>query len=258
MVSNKILKFAKINKVLFFKRNLLLFTVSLFILFQSPGAFPQNSFNDSQIKDFEKIIENWIEQNPKKVKQVLDKLKAQEEKDHNNKTFKMLSNHSTDPVMGNPKGDVTIYEFFDYNCGYCKSVFNTVIKTLDRDKNTKLVLKELPILSQTSINASFFALAAKKQNLYSEFHTKIMQFRGRLTDEILFKMANQVGLDIEKLKKDIQSDEIKLTIEKNKILAERLNITGTPSFVIGKTVIPGALNEEQLLKYINKIRNENS
>ena len=79
-----------------------------------------------------------------------------------------------------------------------------------------------------------------------------------MTDEILFRMANQVGLDIEKLKKDIQSDEIKLTIEKNKILAERLNITGTPSFVIGKTVIPGALNEEQLLKYINKIRNENS
>ena len=104
----------------------------------------------------------------KKVKQVLDKLLAQEEKDHNNKTFEMLSDHSMDPVMGNPEGDVIVYEFFDYNCGYCKSAFNTVIKALDYDKNTKLVLKELPILSQTSINASFFALAAKKQNLYLE------------------------------------------------------------------------------------------
>ena len=257
MVSNKILRFEKINKVLSFKRNLLFLTLSLFILFQSSIVFPQNIFNESQIKDFEKIIEHWIEKNPKKVKQVLDNLVAQEEKDHNNKTFKMLSNHSMDPVMGNPEGDVTVYEFFDYNCGYCKSVFNTVIKTLDNDKNTKLVLKELPILSQTSINASFFALAAKKQNLYSEFHTKIMQFRGRLTDEKLLEMAKQVGLDIEKLKIDIQSDEIKLTIEKNKILAERLKITGTPSFVIGNTIIPGALNEEQLLKYIEKVRNEN-
>ena len=258
MVSNKILRFVKVNKILPFKKNLIFLTLSLFVLFQSSNVFPQNTFNESQIKDFEKIIEHWIEKNPKKVKQVLDNLAAQEEKDHNNKTFKMLSNHSMDPVMGNPEGDVTLYEFFDYNCGYCKSVFNTVIKTLDKDKNTKLVLKELPILSQTSINASFFALAAKKQNLYSEFHTKVMQFRGRLTDEILLEIANQVGLDIEKLKKDIQSDEIKLTIEKNKILAERLNITGTPSFVIGKTVIPGALNEEQLLKYIKKNRNENS
>ena len=258
MVSNKNLRFVKVRKIFSFKRNLLFLPLSLFVLFQSSNVFPQNSFNENQIKDFEKIIENWIENNPEKVKQVLDKLLAQEEKNHNNKTFEMLSDHSIDPVMGNPEGDVIVYEFFDYNCGYCKSAFNTIIKALDKDKNTKLVLKELPILSQTSINASFFALAAKKQNLYSEFHTKLMQFRGRLTDEILFKMANQVGLDIEKLKKDIQSDEIKLTIEKNKILAERLNITGTPSFVIGKTVIPGALNEEQLLKYINKIRNGNS
>ena len=258
MVSNKNLKFVKVSKNFPFKRNLLFLTLSLFVLFQSSNVFPQNSFNENQIKDFEKIIENWIEKNPKKVKQVLEKLKAQEEKDHINKTFKMLSNHSMDPVMGNPKGDVIIYEFFDYNCGYCKSVFNTVIKTLDKDKNTKLVLKELPILSQTSINASFFALAAKKQNLYSEFHTKIMQFRGRLTDEKLLEIAKQVGLNIEQLKKDIQSDEIKLTIEKNKILAERLKITGTPSFVIGNIIIPGALNEEQLLKYIEKVRNENS
>ena len=258
MVSNKILRFVKVNKILPFKKSLIFLALSFFVLFQSSNVFPQNTFNESQIKDFEKIIENWIEKNPKKVKQVLDKLLAQEEIDHKNKTFEMLSNHTMDPVMGNPEGDVILYEFFDYNCGYCKSVFNTVIKTLDKDKNTKLVLKELPILSQTSINASFFALAAKKQNLYSEFHTKVMQFRGRLTDEILLEIANQVGLDIEKLKKDIQSDEIKLTIEKNKILAERLNITGTPSFVIGNTIIPGALNEEQLLKYIKKIRNENS
>ena len=123
-----------------------------------------------------------------------------------------------------------------------------MLKVVERDKKIKFVLKEFPILSQSSVDAAYFALASNKQNLYPEFHSRIMQYRGRITKEILFKTAENIGINIDKLKEDLNSNDIKLTIEKNKDLEKRLNINGTPSFVIGKKIIPGAINEEQLIQ----------
>ena len=257
MVSVKALKFLFREKLIILKE--LIFPLFLSISFFVNGvSFAHDNLDEKDLENIEKIIETWVKENPKKIRFVLKKLSEQEEINKNKETFELLANNFLDPVIGNPSADVIIYEFFDYNCGYCKSVFNTILKVIDRDKKIKFVLKELPILSQSSVDAAYFALASNKQNLYPEFHSRIMQYRGRITKEILFQTAESIGLNINKLKDDLNSNDIKLVIERNKDLAKRLNINGTPSFVIGKKIIPGAVNEEQLIKLIEEERKSNS
>ena len=257
MVSIKALKFLFQEKVIILKE--LLFSLLIVIgFFVNEVSFAHDNFDEKDIDGLEKIIETWVKENPKKIRFVLKKLAEQEKLNKDKETFELLANNFLDPVIGNPSADVIIYEFFDYNCGYCKSVFNTILKVVDRDKKIKFVFKELPILSQSSVDAAYFALASNEQNLYPEFHSRIMQYRGRITEEILFETAESIGLNINKLKQDLDSNDIKLIIERNKDLAKRLNINGTPSFVIGKKVIPGAVNEEQLIKLIEEERKSNS
>jgi len=257
VVSVKALKFLFREKIKFTRE----FLFSIFILisfFVNLASYAHDIFDENAISSLEKIIEIWVKENPKKIRSVLKNLEKEEEINKNKETYELLANNFLDPIIGNPSADVIIYEFFDYNCGYCKSVYNTMLKVVERDKKIKFVLKEFPILSQSSVDAAYFALASNKQNLYPEFHSRIMQYRGRITKEILFKTAENIGIDIDKLKEDLNSNDIKLTIEKNKDLAKRLNINGTPSFVIGKKIIPGAINEEQLIQLIEEERKNNS
>ena len=257
MVSVKALKFLFREKIKFTRE----FLFSIFILisfFVNLASYAHDIFDENAISSLEKIIEIWVKENPKKIRSVLKNLEKEEEINKNKETYELLANNFLDPIIGNPSADVIIYEFFDYNCGYCKSVYNTMLNVIERDKKIKFVLKEFPILSQSSVDAAYFALASNKQNLYPEFHSRIMQYRGRITKEILFKTAENIGIDIDKLKEDLNSNDIKLTIEKNKDLAKRLNINGTPSFVIGKKIIPGAINEEQLIQLIEEERKNNS
>ena len=257
MVSVKALKFLFRERIKFTRE----FLFSIFILisfFVNLASYAHDIFDENAISSLEKIIEIWVKENPKKIRSVLKNLEKEEEINKNKETYELLANNFLDPILGNPSADVIIYEFFDYNCGYCKSVYNTMLNVVERDKKVKFVLKEFPILSQSSVDAAYFALASNKQNLYPEFHSRIMQYRGRITKEILFKTAENIGIDIDKLKEDLNSNDIKLTIEKNKDLAKRLNINGTPSFVIGKKIIPGAIDEEQLIKLIEEERKNNS
>ena len=257
MVSVKALKFLFRERIKFTRE----FLFSIFIsisFFVNLASYAHDIFDENAISSLEKIIEIWVKENPKKIRSVLKNLEKEEEINKNKETYELLANNFLDPIIGNPSADVIIYEFFDYNCGYCKSVYNTMLNVVERDKKIKFVLKEFPILSQSSVDAAYFALASNKQNLYPEFHSRIMQYRGRITKEILFKTAENIGIDIDKLKEDLNSNDIKLTIEKNKDLAKRLNINGTPSFVIGKKIIPGAINEEQLIQLIEEERKNNS
>ena len=257
MVSVKALKFLFPEKLTMLKELRLIFLL-LVSFFVNGVSFAHDNSDEKDIEGLEKIIETWVKENPEKIRFVLQKLAEQEELNKNKETFELLADNFLDPTIGNPYADVIIYEFFDYNCGYCKSVYNTILKVIDRDKKVKFVLKELPILSQSSVDAAYFALASNKQNLYPEFHSRIMQYRGRITKEILFQTAESIGININKLKEDLNSNDIKLIIERNKDLAKRLNINGTPSFVIGKKIIPGAVNEEQLIKLIEEERKSNS
>ena len=234
------------------KRFFLIFLMSLFY---------QEMIYSHVLKDqneFEELIENWIEKNPDKIRYALEMLKAREEKVEKEKNFLLLSDNSLDHFFGNPNANITIYEFFDYNCGYCKSVLPTLLNVVKKDKNIKLIFKEFPILSETSLKAALYALAAQKQNLYFEFHTRIMEYRGRLNNDIFIKVANDIGLNIEMLKNDLDDKNIRMAIEKNRLIAKGFNINGTPTLIIGDKIIPGAINEQQLNELIKEIRDLNS
>ena len=158
------------------------------------------------------------------------------------------------PVLGNPAGDVTLVEFFDYNCPYCKRAMQEVKTLLQADPNIRLVYREWPILSPGSIFAARAALAARKQGKYEEFHWALMGFKGKVEEGSTIKIAKEVGLDVEKLKVDMLAPEIEEHIRLSMNLAEALNINGTPAFIAGEKVYPGLLTSEQLSPAIEDAR----
>lgn len=161
-----------------------------------------------------------------------------------------LFRNPSSPVAGNPQGDVTLVEFFDYQCGYCKAVHADVRRLLESDGKLRLVYKEFPILGPASLTASRAALAAQRQGKYDALHVALMENRGQLDDDKVFRIANSVGLDMERLKKDMESPEIQETLQRNMRLASELNIRGTPAFVVGDQIIPGAVGLDRLRELV--------
>lgn len=158
------------------------------------------------------------------------------------------------PTAGNENGDVTVVEFFDYNCGYCKRVVGDVNTLIKDDKNVKVVFFDYPILGPTSTTAAHWALASDKQGKYLEYHTALLENQGPLNEQVLEEKAKAVGLDVEKLKADADSEEVKAQIESNLELARSMNITGTPAFIIGDNVIPGAIPLESMKTSVQQVR----
>ena len=154
------------------------------------------------------------------------------------------------PVVGNAKGDVPVIEFFDYNCGYCKKAFPDVAKLIDKDKQVKLILKEFPILSKGSEEASRVALAAKMQGKYWEFHRAMLESQGQANEASALRVAEKLGLDMTRLKKDMASPEVKKEIDDTRKLATKMGIQGTPHFIVGDRIIPGA--PENLAELLDK------
>ena len=163
------------------------------------------------------------------------KVQADEEKARDRlilgKTSALLDDPAS-PVLGNPKGDVAVIEFFDYTCPFCKAVEPRVEKLLKEDKGVKVILKEFPILTPESLVAAKAALASVKQGKYEPFHNALLAFRGRLQNEIIFDTAKNVGLDVDRLKKDMDAPEITDEIIANFNLARGLRIFETPGFIV--------------------------
>lgn len=157
-----------------------------------------------------------------------------------------LYNSASDPAMGNADGDVVLVEFFDYNCGYCKRAAPELFDLVQKDGNVKLVMKEFPILSASSQTAAKAALASQKQGLYSEYHTAMIKYQGRVTDEVVFQVAEGVGLDIATLKSDMESSFVQEKLAQNAVLADQLGVNGTPAFMVGNTMLPGAVPAAQI------------
>ncbi len=157
-------------------------------------------------------------------------------------------------VAGNPNGDVTIVEFFDYRCPYCKRSFPDLMKTVADDGNIRLVKKEFPILGEQSILASRAAIAAIKQGKYIELHSAMMQAQGSLTMDRVMSYAVEVGLDTDQLAKDMQSEEITAGLRQTYDLAKALDINGTPAFIIGGELAPGAIPAEVMKKLVAEAR----
>ena len=160
------------------------------------------------------------------------------------------------PVLGNPEGDVTVVEFFDYNCPYCKRAGDQVASLIERDANVRVVYREWPILGEGSVVAARAALAAREQGLYEAMHAALMAERGRLDAASVMAVATEVGLDLARLEADMQAPEVQAHIEQSFALAESLGFSGTPSFVVGDQMAPGLVEADQLVAMVEAARGE--
>ena len=199
------------------------------------------------------IVKKFLKENPEFIKSTLDNYKITLENQTKQKAIKLLKGIKN-PGVFRKQADVTIYEFFDYNCGYCKSVVKTIMDVLSVDKKINFVFVEFPILSEQSYIAAKAALASKKQGLYNQFHLSLMKIKGRVDKEKVFSTAKRTGLDLDKLKIDMNDPEIEQTLMKNREIAKSLNLNGTPAFIIGDIIYPGALKSNNLKEIIKKFR----
>ena len=158
------------------------------------------------------------------------------------------------PVLGNPDGDVTVVEFFDYNCPYCRRAGEEVEGLLERDGDVRVVYREWPILGDASVVAARAALAAREQGLYGEMHHALMQARARLDEAQIMGIAGEVGLDIDRLREDMEAPEVDAHITTSMQLAQSLGFSGTPSFVVGTTLVPGLVQTDQLVEMVDDAR----
>ncbi len=169
----------------------------------------------------------------------------------------LLEHDPNAPVLGNPEGDVTVVEFFDYNCPYCKRAMAEVQGLLDDDRNVRLVYREWPILGDGSVYAAKAALAARQQGKYEEFHWALMGLKERAEEASVMRVAEMIGLDIEQLRSDMASPEVQEHIDTSMRLTAALGFNGTPSFVIGENLVPGFVEQEQLEALVEKVRDRN-
>jgi protein-disulfide isomerase len=220
---------------------------------------------DAQRAAVEDIIKDYLtKKNPEVLMEAMQELQKRQAAETETKNKNALSSDhdklyadASSPVGGNPKGDVTVVEFFDYQCGYCKMSEPTVEKLLKEDKNVKFIYKDFPILGPVSTTAAKAALASVKQNKYVAYHDALMGFKGHLTDDDVYKVAKDVGLDVDKLKKDMEADDIAKIVEANVALGTDIGARGTPTFVIDTTIVPGAMEYPQLKKEVDDARAAN-
>tara|TARA_B100000900_G_scaffold396345_1_gene395544 strand:+ start:63 stop:767 length:705 start_codon:yes stop_codon:yes gene_type:complete len=225
------------------KSKTIIFLISIFSLFNQ-------SFAHKLKKDeINSIIKNYILDNPEIVEKTLQNLNLK----RSEKNFKLALTdlkNIPNPKLRRADADVTIYEFFDYNCGYCKSVMQNIFNVYKKDKKIEIVFVEYPILSNSSLSSAITSLAARNQNKYFEFHTKLMKHTGKIDDKLLLSLAKELKIDTKKLKSDYSNEKLMLIINKNREIANRLNLRGTPAFIIGSKIYPGAMSEEDIEKAI--------
>lgn len=158
------------------------------------------------------------------------------------------------PVLGNPEGDVTVVEFFDYNCPYCRRAMDEVQGLLEADPNVRLVYREWPILGEGSVFAAKAALASRNQGKYEEFHWAMMAMSGRAEEASVLRIAAEIGLDIDQLRRDMDAPEIEEHLITSMDLSKALGFNGTPSFVIGDDLVPGFVEQSQLVEIVDANR----
>jgi len=239
-----------------------LMTAGLALLLLAPLASAQETgMTPEQKTEIEKIVHEYIVTHPEVIKEAIQALQAREEQDKADARKQAvlankdaIYNDPNAPVVGNPMGDVTVVEFFDYHCPYCKAVASPLNKLIEEDKGVRLVLKEFPILGQDSLLASQAALAAVAQGKYWEFHQAMMEHRGKFDMVVIKAIAAKAGLDPEKLAADMEGAQIKPMISANHDLAQTLDIGATPTFIIGDQVIEGAVPLERLKELIQEAR----
>ena len=227
-----------------------------FVLTNMFAQLANAEFSKSDRDQLKSIIKEFILDNPEIVRDTLIALAAREEAARKEAGLARVRVEQGDPIMGNPNGTITIYEFSDYNCGYCKRFFETIQQALSDNLDLRLVVKEFPILNQSSIIAAKAGIAAQMQNKFDAYHIGMMNYRGQITNEVVMRIAQGSGLDVVKLQKDMESPQTASIIQRNREAAAALSINGTPGLVVGDNIIPGAIELDELQELIENERSK--
>lgn len=207
-------------------------------------------FSEDQRAAMEDFVRNFILDNPEVLMESVNRYRQSEDKKKDDGVAKVLKdsagylNSGVHPEIGNPKGDVLIAEFFDYNCGYCKRAMQAVRKLAENDKNVRIIFLDYPILSPQSTEAAKWAVAANMQGKYWAFHQALLETSAPKDEANMTKIATAVGLDVARLKKDAASKEVESYLNAVADFGHRLNVEGTPGFIVGGQVLRGFVEYE--------------
>ncbi|MGH6923381.1 MAG: DsbA family protein [Propylenella sp.] len=217
-----------------------------------------------QRKEFEQVIREYLLANPELLEEAITVLRERREKEAalaQTKTIEesgeLIFNSQNQMVLGNPAGAVTLVEFFDYNCGYCKRAVSDMTALIDANADLRVVMKEFPILSEGSMQAARISVAVKDiaPERYLQFHAELFSRPGQADATKALEVARDLGLDAEALKKASEASAVSANIEEVRGLATSLGISGTPSYVIGKEIVPGAIGFDGLQEKVAAMRN---
>jgi len=227
------------------------------------AAAPGFAMDDGQKKEIEAIVRDYLLANPEVLEEafkVLQERKEQAQAEQQAKAIEesasLIFDSKHQMVLGNPQGAITMVEFFDYNCGYCRRAVSDMTALLDSNPDLRIVLKEFPILSSGSVEAARIAVALKDLDpaKYLEFHQQLFARPGTADGAKALSVAGDLGLDVEKLKAAAGESAVTENITEVHQLAQLLGITGTPSYVIGKEIVPGALGYDALQEKVDAMR----
>jgi protein-disulfide isomerase len=240
----------------------------LTVLLTVPAAAPAHaqSFTAGQRSEIEQIVKEYLLSHPELLQDVMTELEKRQTAADSEKHRLAVKEHSAtifasahQVALGNTQGDVTLVEFFDYNCGYCKRAMSDMLELLKTDANLKFVLKEFPVLGDGSVQAAQVAAAVRMQDKsggkkYLEFHQKLLGGRGQADKARALAVAKEVGLDVARIEKDMSSEEVKAQLAESFKLADALGLNGTPSYVVGSDVVIGAVGLDALKEKVSIAR----
>ena len=218
-------------------------------------------FNAAQKADIENIVKAYLLEHPEILQDMSDKLKEKQAAAEEMARTKGLTENAeavfkspADPMVGNPKGDVVIVEFMDYNCGWCKRSVGEVKQLLDTDKNVKILFKDFPIFGEDSEYAAKAALAANLQGKYWELHQALYAVEGHVNAAVVDDVAGKLGIDVVRMKADMQKPEIAKQIDNNHGLGQLLALTGTPAFIVDQNISPGYIAFDEMKTQVANVR----
>ncbi len=241
-------------------RAVLLFTVTVLAMGLTLPAWAESPSVPAQ-PALDQAIEQYIRSHPEVIQQALQSLEVKRQKDEKLRIKQAIATHQEEllrdpasPVSGNLNGDVTVIEFFDYRCGYCKRVASAVTQLQKDEPGVRVVYKDFPILGEVSVFGARAALAAREQGKHQAFHEALLASENELTEEEVLAIAQRVGLDVKKLEVGLQAPEWQAAIDRNRALAKLLGISGTPGFIVGSEVYSGTLELTGLKALVAKAR----
>ena len=225
-------------------------TLCLFLITNPAKA----AFTESEEQQIQHIIEKYLSQNPELLFDLIVNYSNQKSEDAKQSAMSLTYDSEGDGTLGNPDASFIIYEYSDYNCGYCKRLFNTLQTLISEDDDLLIVVKEFPILAKSSVLAAKAALAAKEQGRFAEYHNALMTSVGGITQDSLQSIATMVGLDLSSYNEAVSSNRFDKILQRNMDAGRAIGIEGTPALLIGKQIIPGAISLEEIKALIKAER----